>query len=65
MELNKAIDRILKTYDLNTERSRREIQEWSKCIQGKSGASYFLSIMADVYEGGDRPSATWVIETGL
>jgi len=63
LELYKAIEHIWKTYDFNNDMFRLEIQEWSKCIQGESGASYFLSIMADVYEDRGRPAAPWVIKS--
>jgi len=59
LELYTAIERMREKYYFNDDRLRLEIQDWSQCIQGESGAAYFLSIMADVYGDGGRPAVPW------
>jgi glycosyltransferase involved in cell wall biosynthesis len=39
---------------------RQELIEWSKCISGESGASYFMAIMSSVENGGERPIPPWL-----
>jgi glycosyltransferase involved in cell wall biosynthesis len=35
------------------------IQKWSRCIEGDSMASYFLSVLDHIYHGGPRPVVPW------
>ena len=39
-----------------------KIRAWSRCIGGESVASYFLSVLGHVYQGGPRPVVPWRIE---
>jgi glycosyltransferase involved in cell wall biosynthesis len=39
--------------------TREKIREWSKCIDGESGADYFLRIINASITGGDKPVPPW------
>jgi glycosyltransferase involved in cell wall biosynthesis len=47
---------------LNRE-GRQRIEQWSRCLEGDSGAEYILSVIRHVYDGGPRPVAPWMAES--
>lgn len=39
----------------------QRIREWSKCIDGRTGADYLLAVIDAVASGGSRPVAPWLL----
>ncbi len=60
--LRDALDDHLRKGPLSVE-ERGRLKRWAVCLNGKSGASYFLSIMDYVYNAGSLPLPPWSEQT--